>query len=77
MLFRDVLFSVTLTIVFRVLIFSFLFLWFSANICQFFFVIAIKTLMMEVTFNIIFSNLVKVVHVELHESKNTCLTKEE
>lgn len=75
--YRHVFFTLVLPIVFRVLIFSFLFFRLPMNICQFLLIAAVEAVMMEVAFSIIFTNLVKVVHVELNESKDTCLTKDE
>jgi len=57
--------------------FPFLFLRFSLYFCKFHLIIPIEALMMEITLTVAFSDLVEIIHIQLHLIPHTCLTKDE
>lgn len=71
------LFMLTLDLLVSLLILSLLLFWFSLDIYEILFIVAIKVLMMEVAFRVVLSYFMEIVHVELNEKVGTCLTKDE
>lgn len=71
------LFVLTLHLLICFLILSLLLFWFSLDIHQILFIVAVKVLVMEVALRVVLAYFMEIVHVELNERVNTCLTKDE
>ena len=62
---------------FRVITFFFLLLWLTFDFSKSIWIIGSEVLMMKIAFLTVFAYFMEVVHVELNESRVTCLTKDE
>lgn len=71
------LFMIALDLLISLLILSLLLFWFSLDVHEILYIVAIKVLMMEVAFRVVLSYFMEIVHVELNEKVSTCRTKEE
>ena len=62
---------------FRVITFFFLLFWLTLDFSKSILIVGSEVLMMKIAFLTVFSYFVEVVHVELNESRVTCLTNDE
>lgn len=64
-------------LIFRLVIFLFLFLGFALDLSQGIPIMRVKVFVVEVAFLAILTDLVEIVHVELIQNRYTCRTKDE